>query len=72
MFAVLVLSFILSISFGISILLMRQIKMLKNTGYSVAAFYAADAGIERVLIDRSNLNLTPGYYSDDLDNGASY
>lgn len=68
LFAVLVLSFVLSISFGIASILMRQIKMLRNAEHSVVAFYAADAGIERVLMNRDS----PENLSQDLSNGARF
>lgn len=56
---VLVMSVVLSISFGISSLLIQQIKMMRELGFSVNAFYAADSGIERTL---DNL-----YIPSDLD-----
>jgi len=41
---------LLGISLGISHFASRQIQMLKETGYSVNAFYAADSGVERALL----------------------
>jgi hypothetical protein len=47
--SVLILSFILTIAFGISTILVRQSKIIREAGYSVSAFYAADSGVEAVL-----------------------
>jgi len=52
LYVIFVVSILLAISFGISGILISQIKMLGEIGYSVVAFYAADSGIEKVLIDR--------------------
>jgi len=71
LYAIFVVSILLAISFGISGILISQIKMLSEIGYSVVAFYAADSGVEKVLIDRQDPDLTPGYYDDSL-NGATY
>ncbi|MDD5144688.1 MAG: hypothetical protein PHW72_01020 [Candidatus Pacebacteria bacterium] len=68
LFAVLVLSLVLSVSFGIANILMFQIKILKEVGHSVAAFYAADAGIEKVLMERHS----PQNLEENLSNGASF
>jgi len=48
---ILVTSVVLAISFGINAILVKQIKMVREIGYSVTAFYAADSGIERQLYD---------------------
>jgi len=40
---------ILAVVLSVSILLYGQIKVLRNIGNSVASFYAADSGIEKVL-----------------------
>ena len=37
------------IGFGMSALLLSQLDTLRGIGYSVLAFYATDAGIDRVL-----------------------
>ena len=62
-------SILLAISFGISGILIQQIKMLGEIGHSVVAFYAADSGIERVLMDRDNPSNIPKTF---LSNGAAY
>ncbi len=40
---------VLSVVLSVSILLYSQLKVLRNIGNSVIAFYAADSGIEKVL-----------------------
>lgn len=47
--AVLLMSQLLVIGIGMSILIVQQIKMSSQTGLSVIAFYAADAGAEKCL-----------------------
>jgi len=54
LYVVLIVSLLLVIAFGLSGLLLAQIRMLGEIGYSVVALYAADAGIERVMMDRDN------------------
>ena len=63
-----VLTAVLLASIGISV---SQIKIISHLGDSVIAFYAADSGIEEMLKDRENPNLT-GYsgYLDLNENGA--
>ena len=61
---------VLSISLGISSILGRQTESLRNIGYSVTAFYAADTGIENVLNEEYPLVLHG--YEETLDNGAQY
>ena len=73
--AVMILTVLMSIGLGLATISVNQIKMLREMGYSVMAFYAADAGIEKVLVDRQTPNLTPDFYSSslgDLYNGASF
>jgi hypothetical protein len=43
-------SVVLGIALGVSSILVTQIEMLRDVGYSVVAFYAADTGIEKVLL----------------------
>lgn len=47
--SILVLNVMLIIGLGISVLMLSQIKMTTETGQSVVAFYAADAGAELCL-----------------------
>ncbi len=51
LFVILIMSVILTISLGISAVLIKQIKTAEEIGDSVVAFYAADSGIEKVLYD---------------------
>lgn len=63
---IVILGIILAIALGTSHFVSQQIRMLREVGYSVRAFYAADSGIERVLKDNAIPSL-PGSV-----NGASY
>lgn len=49
--ALMILVVVLGIAFGVSTILLSQIKMVKAIGDSVAALYAADTGIEKILYD---------------------
>lgn len=49
--AVMIMSLILGISFGINVLLVNQVKILRGIGFSVFAFGASDAGIEKIFYD---------------------
>jgi hypothetical protein len=49
LFAVMIMSVILSIALGTSSLLVQQTKMMREIGHSVITFYVADTGIEDVL-----------------------
>jgi hypothetical protein len=71
--AIMVLSIILSIALGLTAILITQLKIIREMGYSVVAFYAADTGIEKELkniIHDGSLPQPP--YTDTLPNGASY
>ena len=73
MLAVFILSFLLAISMGISTILVRQVKIMREIGYSVIAFYAADAGIEVVLYEDRSIGLPDGYTTSTVFvNNASY
>ena len=67
LFAVLILSVVLSIALGTSSLIVRQLKVMRGVGSSVVAFYAADCGIEKVLLTKPPLPI-----SKTLLNGAEY
>ncbi len=69
LYAVIVMSILLAIGLGISGILIPQIKMLSDIGYSVVAFYAADSGIEKILLNRSNPS---GISKTLLPHGATY
>lgn len=51
LFTVLITSLILAVSLGISALLIQEMRMMGEIGYSVVAFYAADSGIEEAIYD---------------------
>lgn len=70
--AITIMTILLATAFGLSTIFINQIKMIREMGHSVIALCAADAGIEAVLVDRGNPNLTPDFYSGALSNGATY
>lgn len=72
LYVVFVVTILLAISFGISGILISQVKMLSDIGHSVVAFYSADSGIEKVLMDRQDPDLTPGYYDGSLSADITY
>ncbi len=45
------LSVVSVVGFGLSLLMLRQLKMTSRAGESVVAFYAAESGIERCLYE---------------------
>ncbi|MBZ9578333.1 pilus assembly PilX N-terminal domain-containing protein [Patescibacteria group bacterium] len=47
--AVMIMFILLAIGLGMSVIIVSQIKMIREMGHSVIAFYAADTGIEKVL-----------------------
>lgn len=51
LFVFLIMSVILSISLGVSGILVQQSRMLTEIAHSVISFYAADSGIERELYE---------------------
>lgn len=66
--AILIMSLLLAMGLGLSNILLSQIKIIKEMGNSVVAFYAADTGIEMVLMSR----FAPLSSSGTLDNGSNY
>ena len=53
--SIIIMTIILSIVFGVSSILLSQLKSIKGMENSIVAFYAADTGIEHVLwTDRIN------------------
>ena len=46
-----VMTMLLGIGLGMSALLLSQLDTLRGIGYSVLAFYATDAGIEKIVYD---------------------
>jgi len=69
--AIMIIAILLAIVLGAGAILLGQLKTIKGMENSITAFYAADTGIERVLMDRNNPLPFDGY-SEILDNGASY
>ncbi len=78
-----IMTLLLGIGFGMSALLLSQLDTLRGIGYSVLAFYATDAGIDRALyIDQKECSGASGRLSclqgkvpsgsQPLDNGATY
>lgn len=58
-FSIAIMAILLAIALGISTILIGQIKVIKGMGDSVAAFYAADTGIERVMYAIRNQGYLP-------------
>lgn len=69
--SIIIMSILLAIVLGISTILVSQLKIIKGIEHSVIAFYAAETGIEQVLVARVNPISFNGY-SGVLANGASY
>lgn len=73
-----IMTILLTITFGISAILFGQMKMIRGIGDSVIALYAADTGVERELFeghlppysDSGYLDLNGNGYQDEAD--ASY
>jgi len=63
-------SVILAVGAGLSTIFIQEGQMMVEIGYSVIAFYAADAGIERVLMMEPVPSITKDLDSDVP--GASY
>ena len=68
--SIMIMVILLAIVLGISGILLGQLKMMKGMENSVIAFYAADTGIERVLMDRSNPNTETGHYDGSVGDAA--
>ena len=73
MFAIFILTFTLGIALGTATILVRQIKIMREIGYSTIAFFAADSGIEKVLYEDRVSPVADGYNTTvTFDNGAEY
>ncbi|KPJ55074.1 hypothetical protein AMJ47_02200 [Parcubacteria bacterium DG_72] len=71
--AVVLMTMLLALVLGISTILFKQLQTIKGMEDSVIALYAADSGIERVLVDVIANRQDPyPQYSDSLGNEASY
>jgi len=62
--AVVVMLVVLAVVVGISAILAKQLKTIRGLDYSVKALYAADSGLERVLLDIMNFMGNPGNLRD--------
>ncbi len=62
--ALMIMAIMLAIVLGLNAVLVGQIKTIRNMGYSVVAFYAAETGIERELYEN---HAVPTSYSGYLD-----
>ena len=60
--SIIIMVILLAIVLGTSGILLGQLKMMKGIENSVIAFYAADTGIERVLMDRNSPSIVEGHY----------
>ncbi len=71
--SLMIMTILLAIAFGLSSIFLGQTKMIRSIGYSVIAFYAADTGIEEVLMQRASPSSICTELSPcSLDNGATY
>ncbi len=61
--SVIIMSIILSIVLGLTVILVGQIKMTKDVESSVIAFYGADSGIEQMLYAESSVTNITGSMS---------
>jgi hypothetical protein len=52
--ALVIVSLLLGVALGLSSILLGQTSVVKEIGNSVIAFYAADTGLEQVLMNRNN------------------
>lgn len=59
--ALAILAILLAIAFGISAIVIGQLRTLKAVGYSVVALYAADTGIEKELYAKNYQTQPEGY-----------
>ena len=69
--AIVITVIILAIVSGVTTILLGQLRTARGIEHSVIAFYAAEAGIEKVLMIRINPIAYHGS-SETLSNGASY
>ena len=60
--AIMIIVILLAIVLGAGAILLGQLKTIKGMENSIAAFYAADTGIEEVLMDRNSPDEGVGAY----------
>lgn len=65
--ALLVLSAVLAIAFSVSSILLSELRFGRTVGHSVPAFFAADAGIEKILTLRN----TPEDFTECISEAAT-
>ena len=68
LFAILIMTAILTIASGVSLIIIQQTRIASDIGYSVIALYAADHGVEEVLLMQNPTNIP----ETELPNGAKY
>ena len=59
--AIMIIVILLAIVLGAGAILLGQLKTIKGMENSIAAFYAADSGIEKVLMDRADPALSSAF-----------
>ncbi len=71
--AIMIIVILLAIVLGTGAILLGQLKTIKGMENSMMAFYAADTGIEEVLMNRAGpSSLCAKLNPCELDNGAEY
>ena len=70
--AVMIMGMIMIITASMSALMIQQIRMSGQAGYSVVAFYAADAGAERCLYEIRKEGAMSCSHAVDFGSGAKY
>jgi Tfp pilus assembly protein PilX len=75
--AILILGVLFIIGSGVSVLIMKQMKMSTDIGHSTRAFYAAEAGAEKCLFQvrqstGNGCDSASAQVSGTLDNSSSY
>lgn len=79
--AIIVMALLLGIALGVGSILFGGVRLLRGVGHSVAALYAAEAGLETVLYeDSQGSDITgcdgtagaPSFCKRSLSNGAAY
>ena len=70
--AIIIMSVLLSLALAISSIAFNQLRMVRDVGSSVIAFYAAETGVERTLYGISRGDQKCSHYEDSLANGSSY
>ncbi len=74
LYVVLVLFLLISVVLGLTSVIISNTKNERIIGNSIVAFYAADAGIERMLESATSGNVPnpPEYKNQSLENGSYY